>query len=35
MNAERYRDKQGADAWQKMLGFVGRHLRRGAPAARA
>lgn len=25
-NAERYREKQGADAWQKMLGFLERHL---------
>jgi carboxymethylenebutenolidase len=27
-NPERYREKQGADAWQKMLGFLERHLRR-------
>jgi carboxymethylenebutenolidase len=26
-NAERYREKQGADAWQKMLGFLDRHLK--------
>ncbi|HEU4370086.1 MAG TPA: dienelactone hydrolase family protein [Methylomirabilota bacterium] len=26
MNPERYREKQGADAWQKMLAFLGRHL---------
>jgi carboxymethylenebutenolidase len=29
-NAERYREKQGADAWQKMLGFLDRHLSRRA-----
>jgi carboxymethylenebutenolidase len=27
-NSERYREKQAADAWQKMLGFLDRHLRR-------
>lgn len=31
MNAERHRPKQGADAWEKMLAFLGRHL----PRARA
>jgi carboxymethylenebutenolidase len=30
MNAERHRPKQGADAWQKMLAFLDRHLRRKA-----
>jgi carboxymethylenebutenolidase len=30
MNAERYREAQGADAWQKMLGFLDRHLKRQA-----
>ena len=33
MNAERYREKQGADAWQKMLGFLDRHLKRRSSAA--
>ncbi|TMQ22030.1 MAG: dienelactone hydrolase family protein [Candidatus Rokuibacteriota bacterium] len=27
-NAERYREKQGADAWTKMLAFLDRHLTR-------
>lgn len=31
MNADRHRPKQGADAWQKMLAFLDRHLK----AARA
>ena len=26
MNAERYREAQGKDAWDKMLAFLGRHL---------
>ena len=28
MNAERHRPKQGADAWEKMLGFLDKHLKR-------
>ena len=28
MNAERHRPKQGADAWEKMLGFLEKHLKR-------
>jgi carboxymethylenebutenolidase len=28
-NAERYRPEQAQDAWQKMLDFLGRHLRSG------
>jgi carboxymethylenebutenolidase len=27
-NPERYRDKQAADAWEKMLAFLDRHLKR-------
>jgi carboxymethylenebutenolidase len=33
LNADRYRDKQGADAWQKMLAFLGRHLQRRSSVA--
>jgi carboxymethylenebutenolidase len=33
LNADRYRDKQGADAWQKMLDFLGRHLQRRSSVA--
>jgi carboxymethylenebutenolidase len=32
MNAERHRPKQGADAWEKMLAFLGRHLPRRTAA---
>ena len=28
MNAERHRPQQGADAWEKMLGFLDKHLKR-------
>ena len=28
MNAERHRPKQGADAWEKMRGFLDKHLKR-------
>jgi carboxymethylenebutenolidase len=31
-NAERYRPEPAADAWQKMLGFLDRHLRPARPA---
>jgi carboxymethylenebutenolidase len=30
MNAERHRPRQGADAWDKMLGFLDKHLKRRA-----
>jgi carboxymethylenebutenolidase len=30
MNAERHRPEQGADAWEKTLGFLGTHLGRRA-----
>ena len=30
MNAERHRPKQGADAWEKMLAFLDKHLKRRA-----
>ena len=32
MNAERHRPQQGADAWQKMLAFLDRHLSRRTAA---
>jgi carboxymethylenebutenolidase len=28
LNAERHRPKPAADAWEKMLGFLDKHLRR-------
>lgn len=30
INPERYRERQGADAWEKMLAFLERHLTRAA-----
>ena len=32
-DAEGCREKQGADAWQKMLGFLERHLKRRSARA--